>query len=372
MRTCGQLRTRRPRFVCRSCAYLVALPCLKAGATQLLVVNLLKPSYGRNMRRLRLLPVFAIGAIAFLSLSPPATPATDSVSLRVLRSPMNSGTANFLFAVVRPAGVTCTARVGKAGGTTKSLGARVTSQGSAEWRFVVPRSTKTARWIARVACGRAGVKTIAFTARGQTPPRPQPPAQIPARIVVEKSGVASRLSSIGSYFSGYGVVLQNASPDQDALDVQVVVNLVDAAGAIVVSDSNTYKGIPAGATYFAAGETISSGRPVRLEVSVRIGSVQSKRIGSLPPVSNARVEDSFSSARYRGEFSNPYTQPMSSSARITIVCFGASGNVIGGGRTYPFASVLPGGRIGFEGSLEGLTAAQVSSVQVSVEPEVGS
>jgi hypothetical protein len=96
----------------------------------------------------------------------------------------------------------------------------------------------------------------------------------------------------------------------------------------------------------------------------------SKTIPGLPPVSNVRVEDDFSGATVRGEFMNAYRQTMSSVARITCVCFDAAGNVIGGGYTYPAASVPPGGRLGFDHSVEGLRASQISAVQVSIEPEV--
>jgi len=110
----------------------------------------------------------------------------------------------------------------------------------------------------------------------------------------------------------------------------------------------------------------------RLEVNVQAGGHQKRLIGTLPPVANIRTSDSFGSLDVIGEFSNPYTQTMSSLARITAVCFDAAGNVIGGGRSYPQAAVPPGGRIGFSVSVEGLSASQIASAQVSVEPDVTS
>ncbi|MGZ8687396.1 MAG: FxLYD domain-containing protein [Gaiellaceae bacterium] len=188
-----------------------------------------------------------------------------------------------------------------------------------------------------------------------------------------KSGIASRLSGIGSMFSGYGIQLQNVSPDEDALDVEVVVNILDASGLILKSESDTYAAIPAGATYYAGGEAISSsGTPSRLEVTVKVGARQKKSIPALPVVSNVRIVDTeYFGPEILGEIQNPYTKTLSSLARITFVCFDAGGNVIGGGYGYPETALPPGGRVAFDLRPEGgLTASQIASVQVSVEPEL--
>jgi hypothetical protein len=47
---------------------------------------------------------------------------------------------------------------------------------------------------------------------------------------------------------------------------------------------------------------------------------------------------------------------------------GSSGNVIGGGGDYLDAPVPPGGRVGFDVPTDALSASQVASAQVSVEP----
>lgn len=113
-----------------------------------------------------------------------------------------------------------------------------------------------------------------------------------------------------------------------------------------------------------------SEQPQRLEITAQVQERAKKSI-ILPPISNLRVgTDVFGSARVFGEFSNPYTRTMSSFARITVVVFDGTGTVIGGGFTFPDASVPPGGRIGFDTGVGGLTAGQIASVQASVEPEV--
>ena len=135
--------------------------------------------------------------------------------------------------------------------------------------------------------------------------------------------------------------------------------------------SNTYEAIPAGATYYGGGEAIYEGAaPARTEVSVRVGSRRAKSAIALPPVSNVRVTEDFLGASVLGEVANPSsTKSLSDLARITVVCFDGAGNVIGGGRTYPPTTLPPGGRAAFDASIEGLSASQIASAQVSVEPE---
>jgi hypothetical protein len=152
------------------------------------------------------------------------------------------------------------------------------------------------------------------------------------------------LPATASTFAGYGIVLQNVSPDEDALRVTVLVNIVDAGGRMLKSESDTYEAIPAGATYSAGGESIFGGTPARLEITTTVGQRQ-KRSPSLvlPPVSNLRVTSDFLGANAVGEVANPSTtKSLSGLARITFVCLDASGNVIGGGFTYP-ASAVPTG-----------------------------
>jgi hypothetical protein len=196
-----------------------------------------------------------------------------------------------------------------------------------------------------------------------------PPPPIPAQVVVTKSGIAQRASSIGSTFAGYGIVLQNTSPDEDALRVQVLTNILDAGGRILRSETDTYELIPAGATYYAGGDSIFTGSAAQLEIRATVGERRRKSAVTLPEVANVRVEQSFSSARVLGEVANPSTRTLSSLARITFVCLDGAGNFIGGGFTFPPAALPPSGRAGFETDAEGLSAAQIASVQVSVEPE---
>ena len=130
--------------------------------------------------------------------------------------------------------------------------------------------------------------------------------------------------------------------------------------------------VPAGATYYAAGESIFTGTAARLEITVTVGERRKKSPVTLPQVSNVRVQQGFlDSAEVLGEIANTSTtQTLSGLARVTFVCLDGAGNVIGGGYTYvPGSGLPPGGRALFDTDAEGLQASQIASVQVSVEPE---
>jgi hypothetical protein len=310
-------------------------------------------------------------AFFVLALAVGATDAfgtSDAVRMRVAPASVTAGGNVYVTAGVRPAGARCTGALSH-GSTALKLKPKKAIGGAVSWKSKIPSTAAGGRWTARVACAHAGSASARFSVIARPSP---PPPTIPAKVVVVKSGVSSRPSGSSYTFAGYGVVLQNVSPDEDALQVAVTVNILDASGLILHSESDTYTAIPAGATYYAGGDSFFSGSTpaARVEAIVQVGSHQKKSIGGLPPVANIRTSEGFSSADVLGEFQNPYTKTISSLARITAVCFDASGNVIGGGFDYPNSSVTPGGRIGFDISIQGLHASQIASAQVSVEPEL--
>jgi hypothetical protein len=231
------------------------------------------------------------------------------------------------------------------------------------WRL--PKDATLGKWTITAVCGRAGAATTSF----MVTPRAVAPQPVPARVVVDKSGF-SYADTFSSRSMSLGVVLRNVSPDEDALRVQVTVNIVDGSGRILKTNASTISGIPAGSTYYQGDYVFLdyADTPTRLVITVQVGQRQTKKIGALPPTANLRAVDSFGDTRVEGEFSNPYAQTMSTSARITCAVFDNGGNVIGGGFTYPASSVSPGGRIGFSMGIEGVKLVRVATIQCSVEP----
>jgi hypothetical protein len=245
-------------------------------------------------------------------------------------------------------------------GTTKYVPVRA---GRATFSWQIVATATPGLWKLGVSCGRAGSASTTFTVVSAKP------AAVAARVAVEKSGFSVR-DSYGTRYMAYGIVLRNLSPDQDAIEVEVVVNAVDANNRILESDSARLEAIPAVTTYYL-GDYFAldlGATPAKLEISVRTEAGRAKSL-VLPPVANLRATDFYGDTQIAGEFSNPYTKPTSSLARITAVVFDAAGNVIGGGYTYPQASVAPGERIGFEITAYGVNLALVGSIQASVEPE---
>lgn len=303
-----------------------------------------------------------------LLLAASAAAQREAVRVRVAPSNVSAGDSLFITAAVSPAQASCTATITRPGAAASKLPRRRANRGVVSWRWTVPKAAKGGVGVVRVVCSGAGVGLARFRITAQPPP---PPPTIPARVVVTKSGFAQRASLIGSTFLGYGMVLQNVSPDEDALDVRVLVNILDSSGVILDSETDTYALIPAGTTYYAGGDSIFKGTAARLEITVTVGERRPKSAIELPQVANLRVElNVFDEAEVVGEVINASTsRTLSDLARITFVAFDGAGNVIGGGFTYPPAALPPGGRAAFRKTVEGLSPSQIASVQASVEPE---
>jgi hypothetical protein len=294
-----------------------------------------------------------------------------SVRLRIAPASIKRGQALSIAVGVSPAGVVCRGSAEAAAGA-RLLAPRRAVRGFASWVFRTTGSTALGRWDVGVACGAAGTARGHFTVRRAAPPAPAPPPVVPARVVVEKSGFSTELP-LGpgdDTFAGYGLVLHNVSPDEDAVGVEILLNFVDAGGLILDSATANLHAIPAGATYYFGGLATFRGTPATMQVvSVRISTRQKKSIPGLPPVSNLRVVEDFQT-EVLGELANPYSRTLSDIARITVVCFDGVGNVIGGGDTFPPAALPPGARAAFSVTVYGPPASRVASVQASVEPEL--
>jgi hypothetical protein len=298
--------------------------------------------------------------------------ATDRAeSVRFVSKPARvaqGGVVRVVVAVTPSSRRSCTGIFGRGGsGVAKIATARA---GRATFTWSLTRTARLGQWKIQVLCGKAGSASASLTVvRPATAPAP-----VPARVVVDKSGFGY-VDRTDYRAVGYGVVLRNVSPDEDAFDVQITINLVDAANRILKSGSDRIELVPAGTTYYYADRNVvtRSETPTKLEITVRVGE-RKKKAMRLPPVSNLRVfDDGFGSIYVAGEFSNPYTRPMPSFARVTVVAFDAAGNIIGGGLTYPGGEVPPGGRIGFETSIGGVSdASRIASTQASVEAEIES
>jgi hypothetical protein len=281
-----------------------------------------------------------------------------AVHVRVAPSTVRVGQGVVVAAAVRPTGPLCGATLSHLT-TSIKLRTKKAVAGAANWVVTIPANAPSGAWTARVACVKAGSGVARFSVL----PKLSPPPTIPAKVVVVKSGVSST-SSFGETDVSYGIVLQNVSPDEDALDVALTVNILDASGLIIKTETDTYRAIPAGATYYAGGsDFLTTSTPARrIDVTAQVGSRQKKALGALPAVANVHVgADPFDgTAHVLGEWANPYTKPISELAQVTAVCFDSAGNVIGGGGDYLDAPVPAGGRVGFDVPTDAPSASQIA------------
>lgn len=171
------------------------------------------------MRQLRPLLFLVLAVCAILALAPAATPATDSVRLRVLQAKVTAGRPGFVFAEVRPSGASCTATVGKVGTSGRALGRRAALNGLASFRFLVPRTAKSGRWFARVVCARAGQATIRFSVVGlaapKPPPAPRPPPPPPPPLLGTRENPYP-LGAVVDLGDGWRMKVEGSTPDATA------------------------------------------------------------------------------------------------------------------------------------------------------------
>jgi hypothetical protein len=302
-----------------------------------------------------------------------AAATTNAVRVRVAPATVSAGKSVVVAASVTPNTATCRPTLKSPTGSARALASKKARSSQVSWRWVVPKTAAPGRWTATVACVGAGKANAQFTVLRAAPRPPPPPPVIPARLEVEKYGFGVEAFS-DLTFVGYGAVIRNLSPDEDALGVTVLVNVIGSNGQILESESDSYEVVPAAMTYYAGGLILirQGYAPVaRIEVNASFRARAKKAI-ALPPVSNVRVQDDgYGDAEVAGEVQNTSAKPLSDLADVTAVVFDAAGNVLGGGWGYLEADVPPGGRIGFATPIAGRTPSEVASAQVSVEPYYG-
>lgn len=296
-----------------------------------------------------------------------AAAATNAVRVRVAPTTVTAGKSVRISATVTAGPATCRPTLKPPAGSSRSLAAKKAVGTPVSWTWVVPTTATPGRWSAIVACVGAGRASARFTVVRATP---QPPPVVPAKLEVEKYGFGVEAFS-DLTFVGYGAVIRNLSPDEDALGVTVLVNVIGSGGQILESEADRYDAIPATGTYYAGGLILinqGNASVARLEVSVSFRERAKKAI-TLPLVSNVRVQaDAVGIAEVAGELQNTSTKPLSSLSDVTAVVFDAAGNVLGGGWGFLEADVPPGARIGFTVSIAGRSPSEIASAQVSVEP----
>ena len=290
-----------------------------------------------------------VAALAGLSVTTTAAGSLDAgASLRFGFVPQRAfqGQPASLSVVVRPTGVRCAASIRYADRTLQRLPSVVARAGKASWRWQIPAKVKIGSATAMVSCGRAGSSARSFTVAG--------PPSAPARIVLQKTGFSQRVMSPTRRVS-YGIELANPSPENDALDVKVLVNFVDATNRVVNTESVTVQRVGAGTIYYLGGATtIPDGTPVsKLEIVTRINSQAPKtKLGPsfADVLVQAQIWDPGWTGAVVGQIVNDHPTMLLKQTQISAVVYNSAGEVIGGTQGGSYGELLPGVRAYFQAS----------------------
>ena len=270
----------------------------------------------------------------------------------------------------------CSLTIRYANGATQRAGNHVVVSRSATWTVAVPKTAAigVARWNA--ACGKNAPRVGTFVVVRVRSTTPGGAADAP-KVVIDKQGYTQRPDRYGTgSLVSYGLMLRNSSAAEDASGVYVLVNMVDATGALLGTVSTTVPLIGAAAT-FAYGNSLelrTQAAVDHLEITIRIGAHAPKAAHLSPEFANVRPEpsqyDTGWIAEVDGEVVNTATAMTLQNATLSIVVFDVAGNVIGGGTGATFTSVPSGARIVFTAAsgFTALPADKAATVAVSAVP----
>jgi len=228
------------------------------------------------------------------------------------------------------------------GSMQSGLGPLRARSGRAAWKWNLADVAPAGPAIASVGCGRSGNLTRAFSVVGGSVRR--------SKLSVVNSGYSQRPNSFGQGSSlSYGVVLDNPSNTEDAQNVSVQINFLDAANHTLQTATNHIGAIRAGSTFNLGGNwSLSTQTPVvKLEIIVQTDSWV-KASALEPAVQNVHIVPSSFEPDWVGEVDgdliNSDRTNTLTNAQIFVVLFDSAGDVVGGGTGFLFATLPPGTR----------------------------
>jgi hypothetical protein len=239
--------------------------------------------------------------------------------------------------------------------------------GKVVWQWQVPEFAPAGQAKLTVACPGAAKATKSVIVVG---------GLIPPRIEVVKKGFSARIQGSNENVS-YGLVLQNASPNGNALDVQVLVNFVLPDKHLIGTASSQIPIINAGSAYNLGGKISFTGAPTiaSLEVVIDPGGRAKSAKSFSPALDNVHLLPSpFDPAwlgSVEGDLINVHPSLTLSSSNLSCVVFDATGNVLGGGQGSGNFKLLPGTRSFFKVALglDPIPFNKAASVAVSILPQ---
>jgi hypothetical protein len=199
---------------------------------------------------------------------------------------------------------------------------------------------------------------------------------VPPKINVLKRGFSTKVMGQGENVS-YGLVLQNTSPNGNALNIGVLVNFVMPDDHLIGSASTTIPIINAGSRYDLGGSLSFVGAPTiaRLEVVINPGGRAKSAKQFAPGLDNVHlVPNPYDPAwlgSVEGDEVNIHPTLTLQSSNMSCVVFDGNGNVLGGGTGSGSFQLLPGTRAFFKitGGLDSIPFNKAASVSISVIPQ---
>jgi hypothetical protein len=318
------------------------------------------------MRRFLPKPAFALALAAVASglaagsLAAKAAPLTITAPGRALQGKV-------ALVSVRSKSYSCKLSVRYANGDKQSnMPPSQIRSGKVVWQWQVAEFAPPGQAKLTVACPGAARATKAIIVVGSL---------IPPRIDVLKKGYSSRVQGVRENVS-YGLVLQNSSPNGNALNVGVLVNFVLPDNHLIGSASTQIPIINAGSTYYLGGSLGFNGQPTiaRLEVVINPGGRARSQKSFSPGLDNVHLVPSIFEPAWlgsvEGDLINVHPSLTLTNSNLSCVVFDANGNVIGGGQGAGNFKLLPGTRSFFKiaTGLDATPFNKAAAVSISILP----
>jgi hypothetical protein len=215
--------------------------------------------------------------------------------------------------------------------------------GKVTWQWQVPQFAAAGQAKLTIACAGGGKATKAIIVVG---------GLIPPHVIVLKKGFSARVTGPSENLS-YGLVLQNTSPNGNALSVQVLVNFVMPDNHLAGTATSTIPIINAASQYDLGNEISFQGAPTisRLEIVINPGGSAKSAKSFSPAVDNVQLVPDFDPqwlGAVQGDLINVHPSLTLDNAAMSCVILDANGNVLGGAQGGAYFKLLPGTRAFFK------------------------
>jgi hypothetical protein len=283
--------------------------------------------------------------VAFVAIAASSASAAGQWTLRFSFVPERAyqGLPAAVSVLVKPPSAICTLSVRYADGSVeKGLGALKATSGRASWKWNIAQAAPVGPARATVGCSRSGRLSRVFTVVGGTVRH--------SKLSIVNTGYSQRPDRFGPGSSvSWGVVLDNPSDTEDAQNVSVQVNFIDATNHTLQTTTTSLGAIGAASTFNLGGlqSLASQTAVVKLEVVVQTGSYVKRSVHE-PAVENVHIVPSSFEPDWVGEVDgdlvNDHPTDTLTNAQVFIVLLDSTGNVVGGGTGFLFATLPPGTR----------------------------